>query len=264
MAVINKVWSLSTLRNSIISIKYTPKITSPFGYKLRPSYLNSRSYASNPKIKKKYLGTPITWGGLAVFVVVGAGSLAYVRHVQEEQQNEREAQEKRSVGMMNLGGPFELVDVEGNEVTDESFLGKWVLIYFGFCHCPDICPDQLEKITVVVDKVNAMNSVPDVQPVFITVDPERDTKEHIKEYLKDFHPSFIGLTGTKAQVKRVCKAYRVYFSSGPQDEDEDYIVDHTVIQYLLDPEGRFSQYFGQNKRVNEIVTGISAAMAKQR
>jgi len=184
-----------------------------------------------------------------------------VRYVKEEQEKERARKHTRSVGTAAIGGPFDLVDTEGNLVTHDSFRGKWILIYFGFCHCPDICPDQLEKLSEVVTQVNAHKNLPNLQPVYITVDPHRDTPELIAEYLEDFHPTYIGLTGTDEQIQRVCKAYRVYYSQGPQDDDEDYIVDHTVIAYLMAPDGTFVSYFGQNKTVeasvNEIVLKMS-------
>eukprot|EP00795_Rhopilema_esculentum_P007151 gene7151-12807_t len=162
--------------------------------------------------------------------------------------------------MASLGGPFELVDQDGKPKTDKDFLGQWLLIYFGFCHCPDICPDQLDKMTTVIETLDKTKGLPTIQPLYITVDPNRDDPESVKEYLKDFHPRLIGLTGSEAQVKAVTKAYRVYYSAGPMDEDKDYIVDHTIITYLVDPEGKFVEYFGQNKTIEEITSTIGTRM----
>lgn len=207
---------------------------------------------------------PISWASLAVFILTGGGIVAYVRYEKEQKQIAKEKEMRKSVGKAAIGGPFELVDTSGKTVSDKDFLGSWILLYFGFCHCPDICPDQLEKLSTVVEKIEKLPNLPNLQPVFITVDPHRDSAETVKEYIKDFHPRMVGLTGTEEQVKKACKAYRVYYSAGPKDEDEDYIVDHTIITYLVDPDGKFIEYFGQNREINEIVGSISTRMALSR
>eukprot|EP00039_Didymoeca_costata_P015435 m.262693 g.262693 ORF g.262693 m.262693 type:complete len:126 (+) comp16223_c0_seq13:1681-2058(+) len=103
--------------------------------------------------------------------------------------------------------------------------------------------------------------LPQVQPVFISIDPERDTPAKLKEYLADFHPRLIGLTGTSEMVKKAAKSYRVYYSR-PYDDNEDYLVDHTIIMYLVRPDGSFAQYYGQNKTVEEVVQGIKEHLKK--
>ena len=222
-------------------------------------HLMKRSYATSRG--KSIIRGPMTWGTLGLFLLTGGSCYIYVRHLKGEKEIERQKELSRSIGMAAIGGPFDLVDTEGNQVTNNSFLGKWVLIYFGFCHCPDICPDQLEKMTSIIEKVDAVPNLPNLQPIFITVDPKRDTKEHIKEYIKDFHQNMIGLTGTEEQVKKCCKSYRVYYSAGPSDDDDDYIVDHTIIMYLVDTNGNFSDYYGQNKTIDEIYGSICTKMA---
>jgi len=102
----------------------------------------------------------------------------------------------------------------------------------------------------------------DIQPLFITVDPRRDGVKEVAEYVKEFHPKLIGLTGTESQIKDACKAYRVYFSAGPEDADEDYIVDHTIIVYLINPDNEFVDYYGQTKDKDMIVSSTLMHMAK--
>lgn len=173
---------------------------------------------------------------------------------------EQERERTRSIGKAAIGGPFSLIDCNGDRKTDQDFLGQWLMIYFGFCHCPDICPDELEKMGKVVDSVNKLPDLYTLQPVFISVDPERDTPEAIKEYLKDFHSTIIGLTGSRDEVDQVSKAYRVYYSSAPVKDDNDYLVDHTIIMYLVGPDGKFIDYFGQNRTETEIAAAVGNKM----
>ncbi|XP_026723379.1 protein SCO1 homolog, mitochondrial-like [Athene cunicularia] len=177
-----------------------------------------------------------------------------------------EKERNRGIGKPVLGGPFSLLNHEGQPKTSKDYIGQWVLIYFGFTHCPDICPDELEKMIEVVDEIDMdrIPSLPNLTPLFITIDPERDNEEAIARDVKEFSPKLIGLTGTKAQIDQVAKAYHVYYSEGPKDEDSDYIVDHTIVMYLLGPDGDFVDYYGQNKRSAEISASIAAHMRKYR
>lgn len=102
----------------------------------------------------------------------------------------------------------------------------------------------------------------DIQPIFITVDPQRDSKDVIGKYVKEFSPKLLGLTGTVDQIAKVCKAFRVYFSAGPKDVDEDYIVDHTIIMYLVDPSGDFVDYYGQSKNREQVTNSILVNVMK--
>ncbi|KAE8281134.1 Protein SCO2-like protein, mitochondrial Precursor [Larimichthys crocea] len=137
-----------------------------------------------------------------------------------------------------------------------DFLGRWVLLYFGFTHCPDICPDELDKLSAVVSELDRDASLPPVLPVFITVDPERDDVPALARYVKDFHPRLIGLTGTPEEVKEAGRDYRVYASAGPKDEDGDYIVDHTILIYLVSPDGLFLDYYNRMKNQNQITESV--------
>ena len=135
-----------------------------------------------------------------------------------------------------IGGPFRLTDQNGKTVTDVDLKGKWSLIYFGYTHCPDACPSTLFDISEVLGKLG-----PDAERVsalFITIDPERDTPEQLKEYLSNFNPRLTGLTGDPAAITAVAKEYRVYARKVPT-ENGDYTMDHTALVYLMDKDGRF-------------------------
>ena len=148
-----------------------------------------------------------------------------------------------------IGGPFQLTDQNGRTVTDQDFKGRPFLVFFGFTHCPEVCPTTLFEISEILRKLG-----PDadrVRAVFITVDPERDTPAALKDYLSSFDPHLAGLTGDPDAIAAVAKAYRVYYKKVPLDGG-DYTMDHTAIVYLMDKQGRFVSPFSL-KRTTEAV-----------
>ncbi|XP_029294529.1 protein SCO1 homolog, mitochondrial [Cottoperca gobio] len=211
--------------------------------------------------KKKKTG-PVTWKSLAITFAIGGTLLGAMKYLKKEKEELIEKERNKSIGRPALGGPFSLVDHNNKPTKSEDFLGQWVLIYFGFTHCPDICPDEIEKMIEVVDDIDKIKSLPNLTPLLITIDPHRDTADAMAAYVKEFSPKLIGLTGTLPQIEQVSRAFRVYYSQGPKDEDDDYIVDHTIIMYLVGPDGEFVEYFGQNKRNVEITNSIAAYMRK--
>ena len=141
-----------------------------------------------------------------------------------------------SAGAAAIGGPFSLVDQNGRTVTDKDLRGHPFLVFFGFTHCPDVCPTSLFEISEVLGKLG-----PDahkVSALFVTIDPERDTAAEMKDYLTSINPHLVGLTGDPAAIAAVAKEYRVYVKKVPLDNG-DYTMDHTALVYLMDKEGRF-------------------------
>ncbi|XP_018392184.1 PREDICTED: protein SCO1 homolog, mitochondrial [Cyphomyrmex costatus] len=247
--------STSILIKSIASLnRSVHNVFTKFRYINTSNILNQQSILPKKpiKIKKK---SPITWKSLTVSGVVGAGLILYLHHLKVEKDKNIAKERRRELGKAKIGGKFELVNTEGKTVKSDDFLGQWLLIYFGFTHCPDVCPDEIEKMTNVVNTLEKEHNFK-IQPIFISVDPERDTSTVVEKYLKEFSDKIIGLTGSIEQVGKTCKTYRVYYSNGPKDQDEDYIVDHTIIIYLIDPEGLFVDYYGQTHDVEKIVTSV--------
>lgn len=170
----------------------------------------------------------------------------YFRYEKARLERKRIVEMSKGHGKPKVGGPFTLKDVDGNEFTEKDLLGKYSLIYFGFTHCPDICPDELDKMSAAVDIIQA-RAPNTLRSVFISCDPARDTPSVLRSYLSEFHPSLIGLTGSWEQIKHVCKQYRVYFSTPPdvKPNEEDYLVDHSIYFYVMDPEGDFVECIGR-------------------
>ncbi|XP_029351114.1 protein SCO2 homolog, mitochondrial [Echeneis naucrates] len=192
-----------------------------------------------------------------VMLLLGGGVLAAWSFLHLEKQQKLHQKRIQQLQRVALGqGTFSLQDHTGQRRTKQDFLGSWVLLYFGFTHCPDICPEELDKLSAVVSALDEDPSLPPIQPVFITVDPERDDVAAMAQYVKDFHPRLIGLTGTSEEVKQAGKDYRVYANAGPKDEDGDYIVDHTILIYLISPDGLFLDYYNRTKDHNQIAESV--------
>ncbi|XP_075928904.1 protein SCO2 homolog, mitochondrial-like, partial [Petromyzon marinus] len=154
--------------------------------------------------------------------------------------------------IVGLGGvKFELTDQSGRKVKGHDLLvGQWSLLYFGFTHCPDVCPEEMEKVSGVVHTLDKDTNLPRVQPVFVTIDPQRDDVAAVAQYIKDFHPRLVGLTGSPEQISAISKAYRVYAQPGPRDPtDQEYVVDHSIITYLICPHGAVLEFY--NRSVEE-------------
>ena len=148
----------------------------------------------------------------------------------------------QSSGTALVGGPFLLVGADGKPVTDRDFRGRYMLIFFGFTHCPDICPAELQVIAEALEQLG--DKAKNVVPIFITVDPERDTPEAMGNYVKSFGHNFVGLTGSPEAIAAAAKAYRVSYAKVEDKESAaDYGVDHSALVYLMDPEGRYVTHF---------------------
>ena len=170
----------------------------------------------------------------------------------------REAAMKPPTG--SIGGPFTLTDQDGKTVRDTDFHGKYLLVYFGYTYCPDLCPTGLESIARTLDELGA--DAKKVQPVFITVDPARDTPAKLKEYVASFHPDIIALTGTPEQIAAVARAYQVYYAKGEIVDEGEYIMDHSTLIYLMDPYGKFITTFPDDTPPAALTEALHTVWAK--
>jgi protein SCO1 len=155
-----------------------------------------------------------------------------------------------------IGGPFALTDQNGRRVTDKDFAGRFMLIYFGYTFCPDVCPTELNTMALALDKLGTRVRI---VPVFITIDPARDTPGALKAYLASFGSDFVGLTGSDDEIAAVAKAYRVYYKKAEGTDDGTYLMDHTSLLYLVGPDGKLAALFRTGAEPDDIAAGIKAA-----
>lgn len=144
-------------------------------------------------------------------------------------------------GKVPVGGPFTLTSQEGRSTSLADFHGTLVLLYFGFVSCPDICPGDLMAIGQAIRSLGADGDK--LQPVFVTLDPERDTPDVLRAYVASFHPRFVALTGSEAQVRRVANDYKVFFEKVPVPGAGTYTIDHAAFTFLLDRDGKYIGLF---------------------
>jgi protein SCO1/2 len=160
-----------------------------------------------------------------------------------------------------IGGPFTLLATSGQNVSERSYRGIWVLIYFGYTYCPDACPTALNNISVALEKLGS--DARNLQPLFVTVDPQRDTRAAMADYLKSFDSRIIGLTGTQDQIDRTVKEFRVYASRDKSDDGGDsYLVSHTSYIYLMDPQGEFVNVIQGGATGEEIAAWLRKEMGR--
>jgi protein SCO1/2 len=162
-------------------------------------------------------------------------------------------------GKALVGGPFTLTDMTGKRVTEKDFLGHPALVFFGYTHCPDICPSGLQVMAAALDKLGPKGD--SVTPVFITLDPERDTPEKLAEYVKSFHPRLVGLTGSADEIKTVAKEYRVFYQKiADEKAPADYTYDHSAIFYLMGPDGTFITHIPHTTNVDVLYNALAKAL----
>jgi cytochrome oxidase Cu insertion factor (SCO1/SenC/PrrC family) len=192
----------------------------------------------------------LIFASAVLLIAAGLGGFAFMsRHLAES----------GGTGVALVGGPFSLTDQNGRRVSEKDFLGRHMLVFFGFTYCPDICPTELQVMTAALDEMGPQGE--EIQPVFVSIDPERDTPEVLKSYVENFGPRLIGLTGTPEEIAAVAKAYRVYYAkAGDQSSPDSYLMDHSSIIYLMGPDGRFVKHFPYTTDVAKLAAELKEAL----
>ncbi|KAK6152528.1 hypothetical protein DH2020_015163 [Rehmannia glutinosa] len=204
---------------------------------------NSSGSQNTSQEGKPVRGGPVSWMSFLLLLCTGAGLVYYYdrekrRHIEGISNASNAVKQGPSVGKAAIGGPFRLIDHNGKSVSDKDFIGN-LLAYLGLF------------FSTFAEEKSGM----EVVPVFISVDPERDTVEQVREYVKEFHPKLIGLTGSPDEVKNAARAYRVYYMK-TEEEGSDYLVDHSIVMYLMDPNMQFVKFFGKNYDATSLADGV--------
>src|SRR5512138_2394402 len=191
-------------------------------------------------------------------VLAGGGLFAWYI-VQPPQPGGIVSGETRTSGAALIGGPFTLTDQTGQQRSEADFQGRYALVYFGYTYCPDICPTSLSTMTQGIDLLEAQapEKAAAVLPVFVTVDPERDTVEALAGYAEHFHPRLMALTGTEEQVAGAAKAYRIFYQKVEEESASDYLMDHSSIIYLMGPDGGYLTHFTHASTAEDIAKGLA-------
>jgi protein SCO1/2 len=196
---------------------------------------------------------------LLVIGVIAAGiALRAVTSHQAPKKNNIAAvtQKSQSTGKPSIGGAYTLVNQNGHVVSDKSYRGKYVLIFFGYTFCPDVCPTTLTTLSTAIDLLG--KDAEKIKPLFVTIDPLRDTPGYLKEYLAHFHKSFDGLTGNMQQIKHIKKVFRIYATKAKVDKSdrEVYLMNHSSVSYLIGPDGKFLTFFSHGTEAKVIANKL--------
>ena len=200
---------------------------------------------------------PALWLALVAVIAIGLGArlLIWGNPLDHGTQGTTADSDK-----VQIGGPFLLLNGDGQPVTDADFKGKLMLVYFGYTFCPDVCPTELGLVAKALDQLTPEQR-DKVAPIFITVDPERDTPQVIKSYVAGFHPQLVGLTGTPEQIAAVEKSFHVYSAKVPGNDSSSYTMDHSSILYLMGTDGHYLKHWGRNVTVDDILQGLRQALS---
>lgn len=205
--------------------------------------------------------TRVTVAIAASAVLIALGVVAYVALPGDEDKYAQCRGSAVAGGAAQIGGPFTLVDHNGNTVTDKDVITKPTLLYFGYSYCPDVCPLDNDRNAAAVTLLDERGY--DVTPVFISVDPQRDTPELMKEFVEYMHPKMIGLTGTPEQTKAASQAYRTYYKVRETDDPEFYLIDHSTFTYLVFPDEGFVEFFKRDETPEEMADRVGCFIDSQ-
>ena len=194
----------------------------------------------------------IAFAAVTLLIAVAIGVYALMSSPQQGQ---------RSFGEALVGGPFTMVNQKGETVSEKNFAGKPMLLFFGYTYCPDVCPTELQVMAEALRQLGDKAS--DIQPILVSIDPARDTPQVLADYVANFGPQFVGLTGTPEQVKAMADAYRVFYAKVEnKDDPQAYLMDHSSIIYLMGADGKFLKHFTYSTDAKALAEGIAAALGR--
>ncbi|KAI0499155.1 hypothetical protein KFK09_020057 [Dendrobium nobile] len=237
-----------------------------------PRRFQYRSYAKMPDFKDGRLTRNIleeeeslssqSWRSYiiptaAVIVLIGAG--AFIHYNDEKRAIPKGSERSTGIGKADtnkpaIGGPFKLYDTENHLVTESNLRGNWILLYFGYTSSPDIGPAEVDKMAKAIDILESQHNIK-VKPVYITIDPQRDSPDQLQAYLSEFDSRIIGLTGPISSVRQIAHEYRVFFKK-VDEEGQDYLVECSHNMYLLDPNMDTVRSFGAEYDASQLADGI--------
>ncbi|KAH9670014.1 protein SCO1 [Citrus sinensis] len=196
--------------------------------------------------------------------LLGLAGIATFVHYNDERRAVRKGQGENSgpnrVTGPIIGGPFTLIDTENRLVTENNFLGNWVLLYFGYTSSPDVGPEQVQMMAKAIDILDSKKNLK-ILPIFVTIDPQRDTPAHLRAYLKEFNSRIVGLTGPVGAIRQMAQEYRVFFKK-VEDEGDDYLVESSHNMYFMNPSLEVVRCFGVEYTAEELAEEISKEMKK--
>lgn len=199
----------------------------------------------------------------AIIAIAGAGAL--IKYNDEKRavlkgSNPSSSAERNRINRPAIGGPFKLFDTKNKLVTDSDLRGNWVLIYFGYTSSPDVGPEELQKMAKAIEILESKHNVK-IKPIFITIDPQRDTPDQLQKYLREFDPRIEGLTGPINAVRQIAQEYRVYFRK-VDEEGQDYLIECSNNMYLLDPNMEIAKCFGAEYDASQLASEIVKEVTK--
>ena len=194
---------------------------------------------------------------VVLIIIIGLGLHGFLSDKNRYQDNQViTIKNTTTSGTPSIGGSFQLINHNGDVVSDKSYTGQYLIVFFGYTFCPDVCPNTLAKFSTVMDQLGEYSSR--VTPLFITVDPVRDTFQVMNDYISNFHPRIEGLTGNEKQIEYIKKIYRVYGAKSKDNNGnlDDYIVDHSSLSYFMGTGGEYIDFFNYNMKPSRIVSKI--------
>ena len=241
--------------------RFTRRIFTHRTLGLKVPFTRFPRHTQNQSQKTEEKVTSLHVRALVVFAITSVGLLfAYNEQKKKIVADKEKLLKNESIGIPDIGKPFTLFNCkEGKETSSNEHLGKLQILYFGFTSCPDICPEELEKLANALKLLKSQNIDVDknIQPIFITCDPARDDARTVNEYLSEFDANYIGYRADFDVIKKVAKDYRVYMSTpNPDEMNGDYLVDHSIFFYLMNRKGIFADALGRNLTIEELANKI--------